>query len=122
MEVETKLEPKVDGPPPAPAGFREPTPDERNLGFGLLNYRCAIFWDGEGQWFQGTIVNYNEESRMHVVFYDGSDAGVFYDEELHSCPWLISLAPVVFEPGDGSIVSNQYLWISKVIRSSFSRN
>ena len=55
-----------------------------------------MYWDGDGEWFAGTVKDYKPETRKHLIKYEDNDTGwivLAKEEELGQLRWLDGRPP-----------------------------
>jgi len=73
--------------PPCPAGYRDPTFQEKIMRSQLVGSQVAILWDGDGAYFPAKVVSFDEKTQWYKVVYL-SDLALNprpeYDEDLRN--------------------------------------
>ena len=61
-----------------------------------IGKKVEVYWDGDGEWFAGTVKDYKPETRKHLIKYEDNDTGwivLAKEEELGQLRWLDGRPP-----------------------------
>ena len=50
-----------------------------STGTYYIGHLCSVYWDGEESWFSARILNYDEVTKKHFLYYDLDDTSEWVD-------------------------------------------